>query len=130
MPRKKRTGTNSTPANPRTGRLTQGSVAWAAYPLTGSADQRRPVLILSNGQADPSDDEYVVVPITRTLSREPFTLAIQPGDVEGDESLAGEIRCSKPFTIPNAFVRERIGTLDPDMVEQVVAALYASILIV
>lgn len=98
--------------NPEVG-FSQGDIVWAQYPLTDKIDKlkRRPVLILSNQDSNRLDHDYIVVPITRTVRYEPFSLVIEPADVEANLPLISELRCNKPFTIRYSLLFDRIGVL-------------------
>lgn len=110
-------------------RLTQGSLAWAAYPLTDKVDKlkRRPVLIISNDLSNELDSDYIVIPVTKTIRGEAFSLVIGPNDVEGDLPVFSELRCNKPFTIRGLLVYERIGQLNQNKLSEAIRFVYDSI---
>ena len=116
-------------SNIQTNRLTQGSIAWAAYPLTDKVDKlkRRPVLIISNDASNNLDGDYIVIPITKTIRHESFSLVIQPEDVLGELPVASELRCSKPFTVRDVLMYESIGSLDRKKVDQAIELLHDSV---
>lgn len=109
--------------------LTQGSIAWAAYPLTDKLDKlkRRPVLVISNAESNGIDTDYIVLPITKTIREEPFSMVIEPADVQGALPIASEIRCNKPFTVRNVLIFERIGQLSADKVRTAIALLQRAV---
>ncbi|RYF70201.1 MAG: type II toxin-antitoxin system PemK/MazF family toxin [Cytophagaceae bacterium] len=110
-------------------KLTQGSLAWAAYPLTDKVDKlkRRPVLIISNESSNELDSDYIVIPITKTIRGESFSLVIQPEDVEGDLPVSSELRCNKPFTIRGLLVYEHIGQLSKSKLNEAIQFVNDSI---
>jgi mRNA interferase MazF len=110
-------------------KLTQGSLAWAAYPLTDKVDKlkRRPVLVISNALSNELDSDYIVIPITKTIRGESFSLVIEPGDVEGDLPVSSELRCNKPFTIRGLLVYELIGQLSQSKLNEAIGLLNDSI---
>lgn len=83
---------------PRTD-LIQGSIVWALYPLTDKTDKakRRPVLIISNRFSNDLDNDYIVLPITKAVRSESFSIIIEPDEVEGDLPISSELRCNKPL---------------------------------
>lgn len=97
----------------------QGDVVWAKYPLTDKIDKhkKRPVLIISNRTSNELDDDYVVLPITKAVRNEPFSLLIEPGAVNGNLPVASEVRCNKPFTIRQSLLFEVIGQLINEKVQ-------------
>ena len=78
--------------------LAQGTIVWAFYPLTDKVDKakRRLVLIVSNSQSNSLDNDYIVLPITKAVRSESFSLLIEPEDVEGGLPVSSELRCNKP----------------------------------
>ena len=65
--------------------LVQGDIVWAQHPLTEKVDKlkRRQVLIISSSHSNSLDNDYVAIPITKTIRHEPFSLTIEPVDVSG-----------------------------------------------
>ncbi len=112
--------------------LVQGSIVWAFYPLTDKIDKakRRPVLIVSNGLSNSLDSDYIVLPITRVVRLELFSLIIEPRDVEGDLPISSELRCNKPFTLRSNLIAETIGVLNQKRVELAIQLMYEAIAIV
>jgi len=66
------------------------------------------------------DNDYVAVPITKTIRHEPFSLTIDPVDVSGDLPVVGELRCHKPFTVRSTLLHDKIGVLTDAKVEQAI----------
>lgn len=110
----------------------QGNIVWAFYPLTDKVDKakRRPVLILSNSQSNELDDDYIVLPITRAIRSEPFSLLIEPQDVEGDLPVSSELRCNKPFTVRSSLMSEEIGLLNQRQVKRAIQLMYEAVKII
>lgn len=100
----------------------QGDIVWAQYPLTDKIDKlkKRPVLIISNEGSNELDLDYIVVPMTKTVRSEPFSLLIQPEDVLGDLPVVSELRCNKPFTVRQQLLYDKIGTLNYQRTQQVI----------
>lgn len=96
--------------------FSQGDIVWAQYPLTDKVDKlkRRPVLVLSNQDSNRLDHDYIVLPITRTVRYELFSLVIESADVEGNLPIVSELRCNKPFTIRYSLLFDRIGVLSKE----------------
>ncbi len=89
----------------------QGDIIWVQYPLTDKIDKlkKRPALIVSNELSNGVDLDYIVIPMTKTVRQEPFSLLVQPSDVEGDLPIASELRCNKPFTLRRQLIYDKIG---------------------
>lgn len=100
----------------------QGDIVWAQHPLTDKVDKlkRRPALIISSGQSNSLDNDYVALPITKTIRHEPFSLTIEPVDVSGDLPVASELRCNKPFTVRSTLLHDKIGILTGAKTEQAI----------
>ncbi|WP_420148666.1 type II toxin-antitoxin system PemK/MazF family toxin [Spirosoma sp.] len=107
----------------------QGTIAWAFYPLTDKIDKakRRPVLIVSNSQSNFLDNDYIVLPITKAIRAQPFSLFIEPADVEGDLPVSSELCCNKPFTVRSNLITEPIGLLKRNRLEEVIQRIYEAI---
>lgn len=109
--------------------LAQGTIVWAFYPLTDKVDKakRRPVLIVSNSQSNSLDNDYIVIPITKAVRSESFSLLIEPEDVEGGLPVSSELRCNKPFTVRNNLIAETIGLLNQNRLRQAIQLMYEAI---
>jgi mRNA-degrading endonuclease toxin of MazEF toxin-antitoxin module len=112
--------------------FTQGNIVWAFYPLTDKIDKakRRPVLIVSNRLSNELDSDYIVLPITRAIRSELFSLIIESSDVEGDLPVSSDLRCNKPFTLRSNLITETIGILNQNRVEMAIQLMYEAIAIV
>ena len=88
----------------------------AQYPLTDKVDKlkRRPVLVLSNQDSNRLDLDYIVVPITRMVRDELFSLVIELTDVDANLPVVSKLRCNKPFIIRNSLLFDRIGVLSKE----------------
>ena len=126
---KKIIGMNYMLSNTQMNDLMQGYVVWANYPLTDKLDKfkRRPVLIISNHTSNSLDDDYIVLPITKSVRDEPFSIIINPDDVQGDLPVSSQLRCNKPFTLRSVLMLEIIGILDQTKVEQSIILLKDSV---
>ncbi|WP_018619658.1 type II toxin-antitoxin system PemK/MazF family toxin [Spirosoma luteum] len=110
----------------------QGSIVWALYPLTDKIDKakRRPVLIISNRYSNDLDNDYIVLPITKAVRSESFSIIIEPHEVEGDLPVRSELRCNKPFTLRSSLIIEIIGLLDQNQLEQAVQLMNEAVKVV
>ncbi|WP_020604545.1 type II toxin-antitoxin system PemK/MazF family toxin [Spirosoma spitsbergense] len=110
------------PSNTLQTDLIQGNIVWAHYPLTDKTDKakRRPVLIISNSYSSDLDNDYIVLPITKAVRSESFSIIIDPDEVEGDLPVRSELQCNKPFTLRSNLIAETIGLLDQNQLEQAV----------
>ncbi len=102
-------------------RKSAGELYWCQYPLSDKVDKtkKRPVLIISSDESNQLDDDYIVIPLTRVIREEPFSLTIFPVDITDlidGFAIGGELRCNKPFTVRNNLFAERIGSLHPQKV--------------
>lgn len=99
-------------------RKSAGELYWCLYPLTDKIDKtkRRPVLIISNNISNQLDDDYIVIPLTKAIREEPFSIIVSPTDIIDGHSVTGELRCNKPFTVRNNLFAEGIGRLHPQKV--------------
>ena len=126
MPLKKNIGTNYTQSSTEMiddePGIVQGDIVWAQHPLTDKVDKLkcRPVLIISSSYSNSLDNDYVAIPITKTIRHEPFSLTIEPDDLSGDLPIASELRCNKPFTVRNTLLHNKIGVLIGAKVEQTI----------
>jgi mRNA-degrading endonuclease toxin of MazEF toxin-antitoxin module len=100
-----------------------------SFPLTDKIDKlkRRPALIISNRQSNELDNDYIALPITKSIREETFSLTVEPADVAGELPVQSEVRCNKPFTVRNLLVHELIGYLSANRVQQAVALTQAAI---
>ena len=117
-------------SNIQTSKLTQGSIIWASYPLTDRADKfkRRTVLVISNNESNQLDGDYIIIPITKTIRDEPFSLVIQPEDVlQGELPVASQLRCNKPFTVRDVLMYDLIGLLHQEKVSRAIQLLADSV---
>jgi mRNA-degrading endonuclease toxin of MazEF toxin-antitoxin module len=107
----------------------QGDLVWAQYPLTDKVDKlkKRPVLILSNTLSNKLDNDFIVIPITKTIREEVFSLTITPEDVVGDLPVMSELRCNKPFTVRNSLLHELIGRLNAQKISHAIQLLHDSV---
>ncbi|PRY28150.1 mRNA interferase MazF [Spirosoma oryzae] len=107
----------------------QGDIVWAYYPLTDKIDKhkKRPVLIISNKTSNDLDNDYIVLPITRAIRSEPFSVLIDPASVKGNLPVASEVRCNKPFTVRQSLLLEKIGELATEKVQVASAYMCQSI---
>ncbi len=107
----------------------QGDLVWAQYPLTDKVGKlkKRPVLIVSNGLSNELDSDFIVIPVTKIIREELFSLTILPEDVIGDLPVMSELRCNKPFTIRNSLLYELIGRLDARKISQAIQLLHDSV---
>ncbi|MBC7569210.1 MAG: type II toxin-antitoxin system PemK/MazF family toxin [Spirosoma sp.] len=95
--------------------------------LSKTYSKRRPVLIISNGTSNALDNDYIVLPITKSVRDEPFSITIHPDDVQGDLPVSSELRCDKPFTLRNSLMLQTIGVLDQKKVAKSIVLLNESI---
>lgn len=107
----------------------QGDIVWAFYPLTDKIDKhkKRPVLIISNEISNELDNDYIVLPITKAIRSEPFSVLIEPANVDGNLPVASELRCNKPFTVRQSLLLEKIGKLATEKVQAASAYMCQSI---
>lgn len=100
----------------------QGDLVWAQYPLTDKVDKlkRRPVLVISNSQSNRLDNDYIVIPITKTIRQQPFSLVIEPHEVSGTMPVQSELRCNKLFTVRKTLISDRIGILMEQKLKQAI----------
>ena len=126
---KRTIGTIYMQSNIRRTDLTQESIAWAFYPLTDKIDKakRRPVLIISNRYSNELDNDYIVLPITKAVRSELFSIIIEPEDVEGELPVSSELRCNKPFTLRSSLIAETIGILNQNRINQAVQLMNESV---
>lgn len=109
-------------SNIQENKLSQGSIVWAFYPLTDKVDKakRQPVLIVSNEYSNVLDNDYIVLPITKAVRSESFSLILESTDIEGDLPTSSELRCNKPFTLRSNLILETIGLLNQSKLIQAV----------
>ncbi|MBD2751331.1 type II toxin-antitoxin system PemK/MazF family toxin [Spirosoma validum] len=107
----------------------QGTIVWAFYPLTDKIDKlkRRPVLIVNNSESNSLDNDYIILPITKAIRAEPFSLLIEPTDVEGDLPVSSELRCNKPFTVRSSLITEPIGLLSQNRLADVIQLMFEAL---
>jgi mRNA-degrading endonuclease toxin of MazEF toxin-antitoxin module len=118
---------NTPPVDSRTRQ--QGELVWAQYPLTDKIDKlkKRPVLVISNSLSNSLDNDLIVLPITKTIRTDRFSLIIEPEDVAGDLPITSELRCNKPFTVRGSLLHESIGQLNSLKMEQATRLLHDAI---
>lgn len=95
----------------------QGEVWWAE-----AEDKRRPVLIVTRGDAIPVLNRLIVAPVTRTIRGIPTEVALGPDD-------GIPIECAASFDnmqpINRRLLTKRLGTLDPARRQEMCEALAA-----
>ena len=103
-------------------RKSAGELYWCLYPLTDKIDKtkRRPVLIISNNTSNQLDDDYIVIPLTKAIREEPFSIIVSPTDIIDGHSVTGELRCNKPFTVRNNLISDWIGKLEDATTEKAI----------
>jgi mRNA-degrading endonuclease toxin of MazEF toxin-antitoxin module len=96
-----------------------GEIYWCQYPLSDKIDKlkKRPVLVISNQNSNQLDDDYIVLPITRSIRSGEFSVQLGAEDIQEGLAIEGEIRCNKPFTVRNNLIHEWIGKLDDRVVK-------------
>jgi mRNA interferase MazF len=103
----------------------RGEVYWVDFEPARGVEQggRRPVLVVQNDRGNLYSHYTVVVAISSApLPRiYPFTVPIVQG--AGNLPRAGHVNCSQLLTIDQSRLESLIGTLPPDIVLQVNAAL-------
>jgi mRNA interferase MazF len=99
-----------------------GELYWCQFPLSDKIDKskKRPVVIISAQESNKLDDDYIVLPITRTVRSDSFSVLIQPTDILEGLKIEDEIRCNKPFTVRNTLLLEKIGKLENAVTEQAI----------
>lgn len=112
--------------------MKRGDIYWANLaPRSGSEQTgRRPVIVLSHDAFNktPGWRSIIVIPVSTSSSqtRRGPTVAVLPAGTAGLKSDSGAI-CHQITTLDRAKLKERIGTLTPEMLTQVEKALLAAV---
>jgi mRNA interferase MazF len=92
-------------------------------PVVGSeVGKTRPAIVLQNDLANRSSPTVTVIPISSSVDRVfPFQVSIPAG--EGGLTLHSKALCEQIRTLSRDRLRERLGRLPPERVEEIHAAL-------
>jgi mRNA interferase MazF len=98
-----------------------GDLVAIPFPYTDlKAQKRRPVVMLS--MAD-THGNFIAVAVTSVPTHE-LAVAVTNGDLsEGELPKPSWVRCNKLFTLSVGFVVKRYGTLEPEKLKEILAAL-------
>ena len=103
----------------------RGEIYWVNFDPARGVEQggRRPALIVQNDRGNQHATYTVVAAISSApLPRAyPFTVPLAPG--QGNLPRAGHVNCAQLLTIDQGRLEERIGSLTPESMRQVEAAL-------
>jgi mRNA interferase MazF len=104
--------------------MRRGEVYWVGLePVVGSeVGRRRPAVVVQNDVANASSPTVTVVPLSSSVHRVyPFQVRIPAG--EGGIPSESKALCEQIRTVSRERLRERLGSLPPDRLEEIRAAL-------
>jgi mRNA interferase MazF len=99
----------------------QGEIVLIPVSFTDlSAQKRRPVIIVSNDRYNRSARDMLVVAMTSNLSALPNSFVIDNPDLmTGTLNRPSLVRCDKIYTLEQALVVKRFGTIKPAILTQI-----------
>lgn len=104
-----------------------GDVCLVQYPFTdGTAAKLRPVVVISSDEFNAGSD-VVVLPISSSVdSGDKFSISITAQSAHFRRSglrYASIVKCTKPLTIAKRLLLRRLGSLAPELLDDVRAVL-------
>ena len=108
-----------------TARPRRGELYWVDFDPARGAEQkgRRPALVVQNDRGNEFSAYTVVAAISSSPlpRRYPFTVPLAQG--EGHLPRAGHVNCAQLLTLDQSRLESKIGTLTPERMKEVDAAL-------
>lgn len=103
----------------------QGDIVLVPVPFTDlSSHKRRPVVILSSDRYNGASEDFIVVAMTSAPSRSRWSLSItNEGLSAGRLNRPGTIRVDKIYTLAQALIVNRFGSVNDDVMARVRATL-------
>ena len=109
----------------------QGDIVLIPIPFTDlSSTKKRPVLILSSDDYNKNTDDLIIAAITSNIDENPHSITITDNDLTNGNLLRKScIRTDKLYTLAQAIVIKKFGTVKEDTLTAVIEKIYEVIAI-